>query len=162
MYRTAAVLLGIGLGGWIDSIVFQQLFQLHYMVSSVVPPIDVPAMHTNILWGGVFEAICWGAAVAGAISLYRAARHRMPVPTPRLFLGSMLMGWGALNLVDGLLDHEILGIHHVIDGRHVVLGDLLFLALAAATPIVIGAFLVRPRRDWMAGRQRRRRLTPWG
>ena len=28
-------------------------------------------------------------------------------------LGAMLMGWGIFNFVEGLVDHQILGIHHV-------------------------------------------------
>jgi uncharacterized membrane protein len=161
VYRTAAVLLGIGLGGLVDNILLQQLLQLHFMVSAVVPPTDVAALRTNIRWGGVYDAVCWCTAAAGAIALYRAARHRMPVPSPRSFAGSVLLGWGAFNLLEGLLDHEILGIHHVVGGQHVILGDLLFLALAATVPIVAGAVMVRPRRDWMARRSPRRRLTPW-
>ena len=27
----------------------------------------------------------------------------------------LLVGWGAFNLVEGTIDHEILGIHHVRD-----------------------------------------------
>ena len=30
-----------------------------------------------------------------------------------MLVGSMLIGFGAFNLVDGLVDHQILGIHHV-------------------------------------------------
>jgi uncharacterized membrane protein len=65
------------------------------------------------------------------------------------------------NLLEGLLNHEILGIHHVVTGQHMLAGDLLFLVFGATLPIVVGAFLVRPRRDWMARRAPRRRMTPW-
>jgi uncharacterized membrane protein len=162
VYRTAAVLLGIGLGGLIDNILLQQLLQLHFMVSAVVPPTDVTALRTNIRWSGVYDVVCWCVAMAGAIALYRAARHRMPVPSARSFGGSALLGWGVFNLVEGLLNHEILGIHHVVAGPNVVMGDLLFLVVGATLPIVVGAVLVRPRRDWMARRAPRRRITPWG
>jgi uncharacterized membrane protein len=145
----------------LDSIVMQQLLQRHLMLSAVVPPIDVAAMRTNLRWGGAYGAICWCAVVAGVISFYRAARNRMPVPPPHLFMGSLLIGWGTFNLFEGLIDHEIVGIHHFVEGPHAVLADLLFLALGAAAPIVIGAFLVRPRREWMARARRRRRLSRW-
>jgi uncharacterized membrane protein len=161
VYRTAAILLGVGLGGLVDSIVLQQLLQHHFMLSAVIPPVDVTALRFNIRWSGVYDAICWTVASAGVISFYRAARNRMPVPSTRLFVGSLLMGWGGFNLVEGLLDHEILGLHHVVEGPHALLADLLFLAIGAAAPIVFGALLVRPRRDWMARGRRRRRLTPW-
>ncbi len=161
MYRTSAVLLGIGLGGLVDNILLQQLLQLHFMVSGVIPPTDVMALRTNIRWGGVYDAVCWCVAIAGVITLYRAARHRMPVPSPRSFTGSVLLGWGVFNLLEGLLNHEILGIHHVVTAQHLLAGDLLYLVFGATLPIVVGAFLVRPRRDWMARRAPRRRMTPW-
>lgn len=162
MYRTAAVLFGIGLGGLIDNILLQQLLQLHFMVSAVVPPTDVAAMRTNIRWDGAYDLVCWCVAFAGAITLYRAARHRMPVPSTRSFTGSALLGWGLFNLLEGVLNHEILGIHHVVTGPNVIMGDFLFLLVGASLPIVVGAVLVRPRRDWMARRTPRRRMTPWG
>ncbi len=163
MYRTAAVLLGVGLGGLADSILLEQLLQRHFMVSSVIQPIDVAALRTNIWWGGAYEAFCWGVAVAGAIWLYRAARHRMPVPSPRMFFGSALLGWGVFNVVEGLLNHEILGIHHLASGRYELAGDLLYLAIGGVAPILVGALLVRSRHEWMARPVRRRgRLTPWG
>ena len=44
---------------------------------------------------------------------------------PRL----LLAGWGAFNVVEGLIDHQLLGIHHVRDDLGGPLGwDLAFLA----------------------------------
>jgi uncharacterized membrane protein len=156
VFRTAAVLLGIGLGGLLDSILLQELLQQHLMLSTLVPLTSIDAMRQNLRWTGVGNAIAWGFATAGAITAYRAARHRMPVPSHRLFFGSFLMGWGGFNLVEGLLTHEIIGAHHMVDGPHRLLADLLYLAIGGAMFIVIGAWLVRPRRDWMAGGRKRR------
>jgi len=160
VYWTAAVLIGIGLGGLADSIILQELLQRHLMLSAVLPPVTVEALRSNIRWGGVFNAFCWACTAAGVVSFFRAARNRMPVPSSRLFVGYLLIGWGGFNLVEGLLDHEIFALHHVVDGPRPVLADLLFLALGAAAFIVVGAYLIRPRRDWMARGRRRRRLTP--
>jgi uncharacterized membrane protein len=33
----------------------------------------------------------------------------------RTFSGSMIAGWGLFNLVEGIIDHHILGIHHVVE-----------------------------------------------
>jgi uncharacterized membrane protein len=159
VYWTAAVLIGVGLGGLADCIVLQHILQRHLMLSAVLPPATVDAFRANLRWGGVFEAVCWTATAAGVASFFRAARNRMPVPSPRLFTGYLLIGWGVLNMVEGLLDHEILGIHHVVEGPRPILGDLLFLAIGGVAFIVIGSYLIRPRRDWMA-RGGHRRLTP--
>jgi uncharacterized membrane protein len=149
VYRTAAVLLGIGLGGLLDSIVLQQVLQQHLMMSAVVPLATVDALRTNLRWTGVVNAISWAFAMSGVISFYRAARHRMPVPSTRIFTGSLLIGWGGYNLVEGLLAHEILGLHHVVEGQHAVLSDMVFLVFGAAMLIALGALLLRPRRDWI-------------
>ena len=34
----------------------------------------------------------------------------------RAFLGWLLVGWGLFNLVEGIVDHQILTIHHVREG----------------------------------------------
>jgi len=160
VYRTAAVLLGVGLGGLLDSILFHQLLQSHMMLSAAVPPVTVDAMRLNVRWDGAVGAICWIFTVAGAFTLCRGALFRMPVPPPRIFAGSVLLGWGGFNLVEGLLDHEILGIHHVVEGSGHLIPDLLFLAIGGALLVGIGAWLVRPRRDWMARGDLRKRITP--
>ena len=36
-------------------------------------------------------------------------------PPWRLHVGVLLAGWGGFNLVEGLVDHQLLGIHHVRD-----------------------------------------------
>lgn len=59
--------------------------------------------------------------------------------------GALLLGWGVFNFVEGLIDHQILGIHHVRPGHpNEFLFDMLFLAsglLLAGT----GTWLARTR-----------------
>jgi uncharacterized membrane protein len=45
----------------------------------------------------------------------------------RLLVGLALAGWGTFNLVEGVIDHHVLGIHHVKAGAPVL--DLAFLAV---------------------------------
>ena len=57
--------------------------------------------------------------------------------------GLLLAGWGAFNLVEGVIDHQILGIHHVRDDLGAPLGwDLAFLA-SGALLVAVGAALAR-------------------
>ena len=65
----------------------------------------------------------------------------------RHLLGLLLMGWGLFNLVEGIVDHHILGIHHVRSGDHELLYDLGFLLLGAVL-LAGGLLLARQgRRD---------------
>jgi uncharacterized membrane protein len=55
-----------------------------------------------------------------------------------------MIGWGAFNVVEGLIDHELLGIHHVRDDLGGPIGwDLGSLALGAVL-ILAGLALSRP------------------
>ena len=58
-------------------------------------------------------------------------------------MGALLAGWGGFNLVEGLINHHLLGLHHVRDDLGGPLAwDLGFLALGAAQ-LVAGMLLIR-------------------
>lgn len=106
------ILLGIGLGGFVDGIVFHQILQWHSMLSNVVPPLSLEAVHLNMFWDGVFHAATWLVTFIGVMLLWRSGR-RGTTPSLGIFLGGMLMGWGAFNLVEGLINHQLLELHNV-------------------------------------------------
>jgi len=60
-------------------------------------------------------------------------------------VGWMLAGWGIFNVVEGIVDHLILTIHHVREGGSELAWDLGFLAFGLAL-VVVGVLLVRSRR----------------
>ena len=46
--------------------------------------------------------------------------------------GQIILGWGIFNLVEGLVNHRLLGIHHVRDmPMHVPMYDWLFLGIGS-------------------------------
>jgi uncharacterized membrane protein len=47
--RIGGVVLGIRMGGFLDGILLHQILQWHNMLSTVLPPSTLEAMHTNIL-----------------------------------------------------------------------------------------------------------------
>jgi uncharacterized membrane protein len=111
---TAGVLLGIGLGGFVDGIVLHQLLQWHHMLSSAgFPPSSVQNLEINTLGDGLFHALTWILTAGGLAVLWHAARRRDVPWSARAFVGSLSLGWGAFNLAEGLIDHQLLGIHHV-------------------------------------------------
>lgn len=66
----------------------------------------------------------------------------------------LLAGWGVFNLLEGLVDHQLLGIHHVRDDLGGPLGwDLGFLAFGVIL-IVTGFALSRPVQKRARGRIR--------
>lgn len=116
------------------------------MLSSVIVPIDMPTMKINMFWDGVFHTFTWLMTAIGVALLWRAGRKpNVPWSTPT-FAGALLLGWGLFDVVEGVINHQILGIHHVHPGAHQLawdVGFLLFGALLAA----VGWGLIRGGRN---------------
>ena len=148
------LLLGVGLGGFVDGILLHQVLQWHHMLSNTSDdrigidhyPVDtVAGLEVNTLWDGFFHVATWVAVVVGLALLWRRVT-RSPGPwSRRSLLGAVLAGWGLFNLVEGIVDHHLLQIHHVRqvgDVDNVLLWDLGFLAVGAAF-LAIGLILYR-------------------
>jgi uncharacterized membrane protein len=120
-----AVLLGIGLGGFLDGIVLHQILQWHHMLTSEGghPATTVAGLEANTLADGLFHLATWIAVAVGLWLLWRRG-----IPAGRRLVGLMLAGWGGFNLVEGLVDHHLLGLHHVREGSAELAYDLGFLA----------------------------------
>jgi uncharacterized membrane protein len=140
----AALTLGIGLGGFFDGIAFHQILQLHNMLSGWLPVTDLVSAKTNMVWDGLFHAAVWVITVIGVVLLWGAARRSDVTFAPRHLIGGLLMGWGLFNLVEGLIDHQLLGVHHVVEALGASVWDYAFLAWGAAM-IAGGGLMVRPR-----------------
>jgi len=126
--KAPGIILGIGLGGFFDGIFLHQIFQLHHMFSSIVTPDTVPGLRMNTLGDGFFHTVTWLSVLIGLGMLYSRVTHaRRQVWGSAVLWGWILSGWGWFNLVEGLIDHEILGIHHVYAGANETLWDMLFL-----------------------------------
>lgn len=138
----AGLLLGIGLGGFLDGIVLHQIWQLHSMLSGVLPNDSMANMRINMLADGLFHAVTWMATLAGVALLFRALSGATRPPPGRALAGAMLAGWGWFNLVEGLIDHHLLGLHHVVEALGVSVWDWLFLA-SGVVLIVVGHRLTR-------------------
>ncbi|OLF16336.1 DUF2243 domain-containing protein [Actinophytocola xanthii] len=143
--------LGLGLGGFVDGVLLHQLLQWHHLLSSSdtdnvgVPtysPDTVPGLRMNTLWDGVFHTFTWLCVLVGLALLYsRLSTSRGPVWRSAALWGWVLVGWGLFNLVEGVVDHHLLGIHHVRGGPNQLWWDLGFLALGAA--LVAGGWLLQ-------------------
>lgn len=134
----AGLVLGIGLGGFVDGIVLHQILQWHNMLSALTPPTDLVAMKYNMVWDGLFHALTWITCAIGIALLFRAGR-RADVPwSGRLLVGAMVGGWGLFNFVEGLVDHQLLGLHHVHPGEHQLAWDLGFVSIGGLGFMLLG------------------------
>jgi uncharacterized membrane protein len=130
--RTSGLLFGLGLGGFVDGIVLHQILQWHHMVSATAaaPLNTVMGLELNTLADGFFHLATWLLVVAASITSIGAWRQGRLSPNYAFHFGLVLAGWGIFNVVEGLIDHQLLGVHHVRDDLGGPLSwDLGFLAL---------------------------------
>jgi uncharacterized membrane protein len=140
-FTAAGVVLGLGLGGFIDGIVLHQILQWHHMLTdddghTSFPEPTLSSLEDNTLWDGLFHATTWLFVAIGLVLMWQALSAGFRA-TWRSLVGLLLAGWGMFNLVEGIVDHHILTIHHVRDDVDDPLWwDLGFLVFGALLVIV--------------------------
>ena len=141
----AGIFLGLGLGGFFDGIVLHQILQWHHLVTSAgYPPTSVENLEINTFWDGMFHALTYILTAIGLFLLWRALQRRDVPRSGSVLIGAMLAGWGLFNLIEGLLSHQILGIHHVRSGPDEAFWDIAFLVWGALM-LIGGGWLIRTR-----------------
>ena len=129
---TAGMAIGIGMGGFVDGIVFHQILQLHNMLSARIPTDTLVGAKINMVWDGIFHAAVWIATAIGITLLWRAIKRPDVLLSGRALFGSILFGFGLFNLVEGLIDHHLLNVHHVYERLGQSIWDYVFLASGVA------------------------------
>lgn len=107
-----ALVVGFGLGAMLDGIVLHQVLQWHHLVSNFPSAEGLAGLEHNTFWDGVFHLAAWAVVVVGVLWLWtaRAGSRRRGL---RALVGSLLMGWGAFNVVDQVVFHLLLNAHHI-------------------------------------------------
>ena len=137
------VLLGLGLGGFLDGIVLHQLLQWHHLISSTDRGrMDtVAGLEANTLADGLFHAGTWILTAAGVWWLWRNGSRRR-VTVDRQLAAWMLIGWGVFNVLDEIVFHALADLHHIREGANELEYDLGFAAFGVAL-IAAGSMLAR-------------------
>ena len=152
----SGLLFGLGLGGFVDGIVLHQILQWHHMLSSVedYPVTTVAGLEVNTLADGFFHVATWLLVLAGSITAITSWQQGRLAPSWSFHVGLLLLGWGIFNVVEGVIDHQLLDIHHVRDDLGAPLSwDLGFLGLGLLL-IVTGWMLHRRGRATLHRRPR--------
>lgn len=135
------------------------------MLSSAgYPPDGARTLEINVLWNGLFHASTYAFTAAGLYLLWRYGRQEHVPWSGKLLRGAVLIGFGLFNLVEGVISHHWLGIHHVNETVpreqwvHWEVGFLVWGAMLLGGLLFSGAGLTapfdrrRPRRDFAQGR----------
>ena len=92
---------------------------------------------SNTLADGLFHTSTWFFVSVALTLTVRAWQRRELAPPWRAHFGMLLAGWGVFNLVEGTIDHQILGIHHVRDDLGAPVGwDIGFLVFGALLVLI--------------------------
>jgi uncharacterized membrane protein len=110
---TTSLILGIGIGGFIDGIVLHQILQWHEMLSNKIPPDNYINKSVNMFWDGIFHAFTLIVTLVGIIHLWKLLRRKDIDRSGHLLAGGMLAGWGLFNIIEGVIDHQLLKLHNV-------------------------------------------------
>lgn len=140
---TAGILLGLGTIAFIDEVVFHQLLHWHHFY-------DRSTTAVGLVSDGLFHAFSWFATVAALLMV--AALHRERTFQGLAFTAGWLTGAGFFQLYDGLVQHELLGLHQIRYGVNLVPYDVTWNVIAGVL-LVAGVVL------WIiTGRRARRSL----
>ncbi|PRX99829.1 DUF2243 domain-containing protein [Allonocardiopsis opalescens] len=138
----AAALVGAGITAAVDEIVFHQLLAWHHFYDRATPRI-------GLLADGLLHAAELIAVVAGLFLLADLRRRRAVAPLPAW--AGLLLGAGAFQLFDGLVNHKLLGLHQIRYGVDLLPYDLAW-NLAGAALLAAGTVLaLAARRGGRAG-----------
>ncbi len=100
-------------------------------------------LKVNTFWDGLFHATTYVFVALGLAILWSAARRAHMKWSGKLLAGTILVGFGLFNLVEGVIDHHLLRIHHVnetVPRQQWIYWDLAFLAWGAVM-LGVGWFL---------------------
>lgn len=138
-------LTGVAVTGFFDGIVLHQILQWHHMICIETHCVatTVATLKRQAFTDGLFHAAMWVVLVIGLILLTRAIARGARLVQAR-FWGSVLLGAGVFNVVEGIVDHHILQIHHVRFGPTQMILDVAFLVVSAIIGI-LGWRLTRTR-----------------
>jgi len=146
----AGIFLGLGLGGFFDGILLHQVLQWHHMLTSAGYPADnLGNLEFNVMWDGLFHVSTYVFTAMGMTILWRKALQPHALWSGKMLVGAILIGFGIFNLVEGIIDHHLLGIHHVnetVPPDQWIFWDIGFLLWGAA--MFFGGWLL-----WRAGQR---------
>jgi uncharacterized membrane protein len=92
LMRLAGIVLGLGLGGFVDGITLHQIMQWHNLGSAVLPPTTMDAMAHNMVWDGMFHAATLVLTLIGVLMLWSDGVAGRSPRRMSVLIGQMILG----------------------------------------------------------------------
>ena len=136
VFRAAAV-LGVAFSGFFDGILLHQVLQWHHLLSLVTAePFQDPRV--QILADGLFHVLMYAVALTGVVMLWRAREELARGGAGTRLLGGMVFGFGLWNIIDVVLFHWVLRIHHIRLDDNPLAWDVGWLVVLGLVPLAAG------------------------
>lgn len=141
--RWAGFLLGFALAGFFDGILLHQVLQWHHLLIELRSP-PFQDRSVQILADGLFHSLMYVLAALGLWLLWRARREFAETGSDRLALAWALVGFGVWHILDAVVVHWLLGLHHIrADSPNPLFWDLLWFFLFGVLFVAAGWRLQR-------------------
>ena len=132
-FRWAGYLIGLAMGGFLDGILFHQILQWHHLLSLVEGSM-FRDIRVQIFADGMFHALMYVIASIGLWLLWRSRHEFADAGAGRALVAAFLIGFGAWHVIDAVLFHWIIGIHHVrLETDNPILWDLALFAVGVVS-----------------------------
>lgn len=132
--RLGGGIFGFGLGALVDVLVFHLILRWHHLLSAIYAPTSLEGLRTNVYYDGLFSLLAVGVMLLGLALLWQGMNRSTERMSALNLLGSLLVGAGAFNIFDGVVDHYVFNLHHVVHGSnalnpHWIAGSLLLVGV---------------------------------
>jgi uncharacterized membrane protein len=147
----AGGLLGFGLGGLLDVLLFHFVLQTHHLLSGIYPPTTMEALRFNLVADGLFSIGMILVMTVGFVLTWRALTRAGAEARSSggAYAGAVVVGIALFNLYDGIVDHYILGLHHATTPR-LDIYDVVWV-VASLVLLAAGLLVLRAERHASAG-----------
>lgn len=139
-YWFAGFCIGLALAGFFDGILLHQILQWHSLLSALDGEI-FQDLRFRILTDGLFHVVMYVIGIGGLWLLWRTRGQFDSPDSGRRFASTLFIGFGMWHLLDAVLNHWILGLHHIRENdANWLAWDLAFFTLGLVC-VGIGLFL---------------------
>ncbi|PLS15912.1 DUF2243 domain-containing protein [Bacillus sp. M6-12] len=128
----SGILFGLGLVGFIDEAVFHQLLHWHHFY-------DKSTTDIGLVSDGFFHAFSWFSTIGSSFLI--ADLNRRHAFWFKRWLGGVMLGGGAFQLYDGIIQHKLMKLHQIRYNVNILPYDFTWNILAAAM-LAIGFIIV--------------------
>jgi uncharacterized membrane protein len=134
------LMLGVGVMGAVDEIIFHQLLQWHHFYMDTTD-------YWRIFSDGLFHTLTTTLLFVGAILLFLQRRSISQIVRHRPFWAAIFVGAGTFQIFDGIVIHKVLRLHQVRENVDNLLPYDIAWNLSGVVILAIGIYLWSGSRD---------------